>query len=337
MRQVGRKRIFVIGMILFILGTIVASLSNSFTYLVLARSVQGTGAAAVFPAVTSMIRETFADKSGKVMSLLSASASAGVLLGPPLSGYLLEISDYRCLFIITLPLAVINFFTALLFFPNKPAKPLLKPTALKDIKSRPFYKDETYIAVIVMVLCQNFIVYGLGIIIPLQLIMDFHLSTSQTGSFVMGFPLALLLTSPLGGYLTDKKGYWIPVISGSAILLITLVLLSLKMVSTTITFIMALFIVMGVGFGLTISPLTLGSMENASEKDLAKASGFFGLARQLGGAAGAAITPLIESNNVAYRYLAFIQLMGLIIFIVLNRINKLNIVTYNKMKKVDTK
>ncbi|KKM10335.1 hypothetical protein SY88_14125 [Clostridiales bacterium PH28_bin88] len=315
----GKKRIFVIGMMLFALGTAMASISNSFSYLVLARSVQGTGAAAVFPAGASMIRENFAGKSGKALSLLSASASAGLLLGPPLSGYLLEITDYRGLFILTLPLAVITLFTAVVCLSNTSVKHETKPTALKDTESRPFYKEATYIAVIIVVVCQNFIARGLGIMMPLQLIRDFHLSTSQTGSLAMGFPLALLLASPLGGYLTDKKGYRIPVTAGSVILMIALALLSLKMFSATIT-LMALFVVMGVGFGLTISPLTVGSMENASEKDSAKASSFFGLARQLGGASGAAITPLIEGDNiVVYRYLAVLQLLALIIFIALSR------------------
>jgi|GEM_PF-6460426 len=316
----GRKKIFVAGTALFLLGTTLAALSSSFSLLLLARCLQGIGAAAMFPPATAMVREMFTSKSGRAMGFVTAGASVGMLLGPPVSGYLLEIGDYRGIFLVILPLAVLLLVTGIYAVSDRPDdRDRISLPRDNTVKLPPFYKEPAYVAVVVIVVCQNFIASSLSITFPLMFIRDFHLSPGHTGSLFSAFPLSFLIASPLGGYLADKKGYRVPVTLGSLLLVAALVLLSVGP-AHTVLLVTALFAVMGLAFGLSLSPLSLGSMEHASEMDLAKASGLFGFFRQSSGSAGIVITPLLGSSNPVFAYLAVLLLLGLILFVALNHI-----------------
>ena len=314
----GRRKVYIVGMWLFLLGTTLAATSPLFALLIFARCLQGIGAAAMFPPATAMIREMFAFQSGRAMGFVTASASVGMLLGPPVSGYLLEMGDYRGIFLVILPVAgLLLVMGSLTICDQTFDKQYNSLQSDNVVKLLPFYKEPPFVAIIVIVVCQNFIASSICITFPLMFIRDFHLSPSQAGNLFLMFPLSFLVASPLGGYLADKNGYRVPVTLGSLLLVAALVLLSVGP-AHTVPLVTALFAVMGLAFGLSLSPLSLGSMEHASAKDIAKASGLFGFFRQSSGSAGIVITPFFESSSPVFAYLAVLLVLGLILFVALN-------------------
>jgi EmrB/QacA subfamily drug resistance transporter len=90
----GRRRVFMAGLVLFALASLAGGLANSETQLIAARAVQGLGAAILSPAALSIVTTTFRDGSERNKALgvwgavAGAGGAAGVLLGGVLTQYL---------------------------------------------------------------------------------------------------------------------------------------------------------------------------------------------------------------------------------------------------------
>src|SRR6476619_2530169 len=91
---VGRRRVFMAGLVLFALDSLAGGLANRETQLIAARAVQGLGAALLSPAALSIVTTTFRDGSERNKALgvwgavAGAGGAAGVLLGGVLTEYL---------------------------------------------------------------------------------------------------------------------------------------------------------------------------------------------------------------------------------------------------------
>lgn len=101
-----RKTVFQLGLLAFILGTIIATAAHHVTVLVIARGVQGVGAAILVPVSLALLTSLTSEQQHKKMvSIWAATGSAAAALGPALGGVLAEI-DWRWVFAIKLPIAV---------------------------------------------------------------------------------------------------------------------------------------------------------------------------------------------------------------------------------------
>src|SRR5712692_8044969 len=89
--RLGRRRLFIAGMVLFAFASLAGGLAQSELWLIIARSVQGLGAALVSPAALSIVTTTFTDgaERNKALGVWGAVAgsggAAGVLLGGALT------------------------------------------------------------------------------------------------------------------------------------------------------------------------------------------------------------------------------------------------------------
>jgi len=95
----GRKRLFVGGMLTFLLGSGVAAVSWNIPSMMVARFVQGIGAAAIFPAGMAYIGEMFShEERGKAMGIWGIASGAAPAIGPLLGGYLVDWGGWRSLY-----------------------------------------------------------------------------------------------------------------------------------------------------------------------------------------------------------------------------------------------
>ena len=87
---IGRKRVFLFGVVLFTVGSLVCGLAQSETWLILARGLQGLGAAFVSPAALSIVTTTFTEgaERTKAMGVWAAIAVGGGAVGLLLGGIL---------------------------------------------------------------------------------------------------------------------------------------------------------------------------------------------------------------------------------------------------------
>lgn len=102
----GRRLMFLIGVAVFAAASIVCGLAVNIQQLVIARSVQGVGAAFLVPGSLSLISASFDEKTrGQAIGTWSGFTAITTALGPVLGGWLIEHASWRWIFFINVPLA----------------------------------------------------------------------------------------------------------------------------------------------------------------------------------------------------------------------------------------
>lgn len=107
----GRKKLFLIGLTLFVAASALCGAAPTATVLVIARLVQGVGGGMMFPQVLSVIQVTFPPaQRGKAFGVFGAAIGIATILGPLLGGALIQLNlfhtDWRMIFYVNLPIGV---------------------------------------------------------------------------------------------------------------------------------------------------------------------------------------------------------------------------------------
>jgi EmrB/QacA subfamily drug resistance transporter len=105
----GRRRVFVAGMLLFAVASLVGGLAEDKITLIVARGIQGLGGAVVAPATLSILATTFTDTAerNKALGLWGAMGGAGGAAGALLGGALTEALSWRWVLFINLPIGLL--------------------------------------------------------------------------------------------------------------------------------------------------------------------------------------------------------------------------------------
>src|SRR3954451_14818968 len=104
----GRRRVFVTGLVIFAVMSLVCGLAPSTGVLVVARGLQGIGAAMTVPAAVSIIGATFAEgpERNRALGIFGACASAGFSVGLVAGGVLTDVLGWRWIFLAKVPLVL---------------------------------------------------------------------------------------------------------------------------------------------------------------------------------------------------------------------------------------
>jgi EmrB/QacA subfamily drug resistance transporter len=103
----GRKPLLMIGITIFIVGSILSALSQEMWQLVLARGVQGLGAGALFPLSLAIIGDIFTPaERGKYQGVFGGVFGIAALVGPALGGFLTEQLSWHWIFLINVPIGL---------------------------------------------------------------------------------------------------------------------------------------------------------------------------------------------------------------------------------------
>ena len=109
----GPKRIYLIGLVVFTLASLWCGLTGSVEMLIVARVVQGLGAALMTPQTMAVITRIFpSDRRGQAMALWGATAGVATLVGPILGGVLVDTLGWEWIFFINVPVGVVGFVLA---------------------------------------------------------------------------------------------------------------------------------------------------------------------------------------------------------------------------------
>jgi EmrB/QacA subfamily drug resistance transporter len=115
----GKKKIYILGLAIFTVGSGLCGLSPSVYWLIGFRVLQAIGAAMLMALGTAIVTEAFPSRErGKAMGLMGLMVSIGVISGPTIGGFILQSLSWHWLFFVNLPVGVIALIMATRFVPD---------------------------------------------------------------------------------------------------------------------------------------------------------------------------------------------------------------------------
>ena len=116
----GRKRVFLVGLVIFTTASLLNGLATSSGMLIGFRALQGLGAALISPAALSIISTTFEEgkERAKALGVWAAIAIGGSAVGLVLGGALTQSFSWPWIFFVNVPVGIVAFFLALRFVPE---------------------------------------------------------------------------------------------------------------------------------------------------------------------------------------------------------------------------
>ena len=125
----GRRRIFIIGLAVFSLASLLCGVAPGIGWLIAFRGLQGLGGAMMMPSTLSIIANVFRpEERGKAMGFWGGVTGFAVALGPSLGGLLVEAESWRWIFFINVPIGVVLLLGTLLYIPES-----TDPTSVKQM------------------------------------------------------------------------------------------------------------------------------------------------------------------------------------------------------------
>lgn len=107
----GPARVYRIGIVVFIVGSLLCALAHTLVLLVLARVLQGFGAAAIMAIAPALLREVFPRAElGRALGINALVIATSSAAGPTLGGVVLALATWPWLFAINVPLGIANVF-----------------------------------------------------------------------------------------------------------------------------------------------------------------------------------------------------------------------------------
>ena len=105
----GRKPIFMIGIVIFLIGSALSGLSQNMGMLILFRGIQGIGAGSLFPVALAIIGDMFTPQErGKYQGLFGAVFGIAFIAGPLIGGFLTENYGWHWIFYVNIPIGIVS-------------------------------------------------------------------------------------------------------------------------------------------------------------------------------------------------------------------------------------
>jgi EmrB/QacA subfamily drug resistance transporter len=120
----GRKRLFLLGTIIFTLGSLFAALSWSGSALIAARIVQGLGGSLIFSTSIAIVTAVFPPgERGRAIGIITATVYAGLSVGPFLGGILTQHLGWESIFLVNVPIGILVIIAILVYIPGEWVQP----------------------------------------------------------------------------------------------------------------------------------------------------------------------------------------------------------------------
>src|SRR5438270_8080109 len=118
-RRFGGKRVYLVSLVLFVIGSALCGLATSTSQLILFRVLQGVGGGMIMPIGQLMMAEAAGPKRmGRVMSIAAVPVMLAPILGPTLGGVIVQNISWRWIFFVNVPIGLIAVVAALRLLPR---------------------------------------------------------------------------------------------------------------------------------------------------------------------------------------------------------------------------
>lgn len=336
---IGRKRIFLIGLIIFGLASLFIGVSNSALAIIIWRTIQGVGSAIIAPTSLALLMDTYTGQMrSKAIAYYGATAGIGSSIGLLIGGWLTSAFSWRAGFLINVPLAIIlvilsmiklksskwhkqkidyagailSVVMSLLFVYGITERNLLI-ISISILVFGGFIVRETHInfALVPMTLFQSktrvsaYIVRFIFMMsmLPYWLILPqimqglYQFTPLQAGMGFLPLSLVTFLSALSVPRLTNRYGNGTVMLSGQIILLSGMVISAFINPNTGYIWTIGIpMLLVGLGQGWLVAPLTAAGIAGAPANESGVASGMTNVMHQLGGPVGLSIISVLTSN-----------------------------------------
>ncbi|MFH9570380.1 MFS transporter [Streptomyces sp. NPDC017454] len=144
--RIGRKRVFMTGLVVFTLGSLLCSLAPDLSWLVAFRMIQAVGGSMLNPVAMSIITNTFTDPRERARAIGVWGAVVGISMaaGPLVGGLLVESVGWRSIFWVNLPVGLAALLLTLRFVPESRAPKARRPDPLGQLMVIVLFGSLTY-------------------------------------------------------------------------------------------------------------------------------------------------------------------------------------------------
>ncbi|MFG2567038.1 MFS transporter [Streptomyces sp. NPDC048567] len=338
----GRKRVYLTGVAVFTVASVVCSLAPSVGWLIAGRVLQGIGGAALSPASLALLAAAYPvpQERVKAIGLWAGLSGVGLAAGPVAGGVLTDAFGWPAIFLVNVPIGAVLLLLGLrhLDETRNPDAPALDVpgTALSVLGvgalayglieggtrgwSSPPILGSFTAAVLLLAAFVAVEARRRAPMLPLRLFRERLFTVSNTAMVVVGFALmgstfffsqffvyvqgsstlraglqtlpatlAMVIVSPYAGRLAARHGFRVVVTAGLALAGLGLLALGTVHADTAYGNVWWRLAVVGVGFALTMSPLTGAAIQAVSPQEGGLASGISSTTRQIGAVLGVAV------------------------------------------------
>lgn len=295
----GRRGIFILGLIVFLLCVVAYNWTPTILVLLILRFIHGFGWGASSTA-SSTIASDIIPKSrlGEGMGYFGLTSTLAMAVAPALGLELLSGYGFNTVFYISAGVVLISIFIAL---PIKYHKPDASP---KPDKAGIFERSAILPAIVIF-----FITMTYGAIVSFIALYAGQKQIENIGLFFTIYAVALLISRPYFGRLTDRKGTSFAVLPGIICVILSMSLIYLA--NSLIAFLIAGF-VYGIGFGAIQPALQAMSVSKVNHSRRGAANATFFLGFDLGIGAGAILWGII-AENFGYQIIYLLSIIPAII------------------------
>ncbi|UCH32310.1 MAG: MFS transporter [Candidatus Bathyarchaeota archaeon] len=300
----GRRRVLLISAAIFASAPFLYLIISAWWHLVLVRFYHGFATAIFVPVAEASVAELFPSRRGERLSLFSSATAVGRATAPFLGGYILFISDfgYNMLYLSVGIAGVTAFMTALLFLTERQCSEALPSGSENTLRGLMFtwrnIAGNREILGASFIQASQFFVFGAVEFFLVGYLKDVvQLDAFQIG-IVMGSQIvAIILAKPFMGRLSDNVGRKVPIITGSLLGGLPLLLISF---STQVSVLFILSIAYGLGFAMVTSSTPALVSELAPITLAGTAMGFLSMTMDIGQTIGPLFTGMIIATNLGY-------------------------------------
>jgi EmrB/QacA subfamily drug resistance transporter len=106
----GHERIYMAGLLSFVVTSVLCSLSSSIELLIVFRALQGIAAALMISVSMGLVKDAFPlNQTGKALGIYAVAIAAGLAIGPLLGGILESLFSWQTIFLVNVPMGIISF------------------------------------------------------------------------------------------------------------------------------------------------------------------------------------------------------------------------------------
>lgn len=295
----GRRPLFLIGILIFAVGSALCATATSMPFLIGMRAIQGVGGGLLIALPPAILADMFsAADRGWAQGAVGGAFGLGSLVGPILGGYLTEYLSWNWVFLVNLPLCLIMIVITMWAVPGTKRDQDRGAEGEPGRRTQPTWRNGVLTVDLLLAFLIPAAMMGVIINVPVFLQEVQGMSPATSGLTMVPIVLFTILSNLVGGALMARtqRYRWQVVLSVGMITAAIWLVSGVQMDTARLSIVMygCLF---GAGMGLFLPANMLIAQNAVSHKDVGLATSLVTVCQNLGAAAGMAIVSTAVSRG----------------------------------------